>query len=89
MTSGAGLVLSLAIELTDTMMPFEIARSALRNFWHFDLMLFSQRSRLSRVAQSSCRVGRKRISLMSMSSGWLIANATMFAKEAAGMANFS
>ena len=36
--------------------------------------------------QSSCRVGRNRISLTSTSSGWLIAKATMRAKELAGIA---
>jgi len=39
--------------------------------------------------QSSCLVGRNRISLMSTSSGWLIANATIWAKESAGMATRS
>ncbi len=36
--------------------------------------------------QNSCDVGRYRISLMSNSSGWLIANATTRAKESTGMA---
>lgn len=36
--------------------------------------------------QYSCRVGRYRISLMSISAGWLIANATARAKESAGTA---
>jgi hypothetical protein len=36
--------------------------------------------------QYSCLVGRNRISLTSTSSGWLMANMTMLAKESAGMA---
>jgi hypothetical protein len=39
--------------------------------------------------QSSCAVGLYRISLTSTSSGWLMANATMFAKESAGTATLS
>ncbi len=40
-----------------------------------------------RSAQSSCRVGRNRISLMSTSSGWLIAKRPlMLAKDSAGRA---
>lgn len=35
---------------------------------------------------SSCAVGRNRISLMSTSSGWLMAKATTRAKLSAGMA---
>ncbi len=35
---------------------------------------------------SSCRVGRNRISLMSTSSGWLMAKATARANESAGIA---
>jgi len=37
-------------------------------------------------AQSSCRVGRNRISLTSTSSGWLIAKTTIRANESAGIA---
>ncbi|MNL10901.1 hypothetical protein D3C87_1317160 [compost metagenome] len=37
-------------------------------------------------AQNSCRVGRNRISLMSTSSGWLMANSTQRAKLLAGIA---
>jgi hypothetical protein len=40
----------------------------------------------SSFAQRSCFVGLNRISLMSTSSGWLMANATIRAKESAGMA---
>jgi hypothetical protein len=39
--------------------------------------------------QSSCAVGLYRISLTSTSSGWLMANATMFAKESAGTETLS
>jgi hypothetical protein len=51
-----------------------------------DQFLQTRRYAADGVAHSSCAVGRNRISLMSTSSGWLMANSTQRAKLSVGMA---